>query len=214
MKKGIIFDLDGTLLDTIIDISEAVNFVLEEHKFPIHNTDSYKMFIGNGLEVLSRRALPKSVPEERFQILFSEIKVSFEKRQNTKTAAYEGVLSLLKELNNKGVKVAILSNKLHEFMDSTISRYFSDIRFEVIFGTRKGVKPKPSPEGVYQILEFFQLSKEDCFFVGDTSTDINTGINAGLETIGVTWGFRDKKELQEAKASFIVDKPSEILSLL
>lgn len=214
MKKGIIFDLDGTLLNSLIDIADAVNFVLKENKFPVHEFESYKQFIGNGIEVLAKKALPQNISDNDFKRHFDEIKSSYEIRQNTRTAPYDGIIELLEELNKQGIMVSVLSNKPHEFVEPTVKRYFHNIKFEILLGSRPNIPRKPSPNSVFEILKALGLDKQDCFFVGDTSTDINTGINAGLETIGVTWGFRDREELQKAKASFIVGYPSEILSLL
>ena len=214
MKKAIIFDLDGTLLNSLVDIADAVNFVLKKNGFKEYTFEDYKQFIGNGIEVLARKALPTDITEEQFQKLFSEIQSSYKIRQNTRTAPYDGILELLKELNSLAVKISILSNKPHEFVGPTVERYFKDIRFELAFGSRKGVARKPNPEAVYEILETLKIEKTDCLFVGDTSTDINTGKNAGMETLGVTWGFRDFEELKNSGATFIIDKPRELLNIL
>ncbi len=214
MKKGVIFDLDGTLLNSLVDIADSVNFILKENQFPVHEFESYKQFIGNGIEVLAKKALPQNISEEEFRTFFSEIRSSYEIRQNTRTAPYDGIIELLEELNKQDIKIAVLSNKPHEFVEPTVKRYFPSIKFEILLGSRPNIPRKPSPDAVFEILKELKLEKKDCFFVGDTSMDINTGLSSGLETIGVTWGFRDKEELQEAKANFIVDYPSEILPLL
>jgi len=214
MKKAIIFDLDGTLLNTLVDIAEAVNSVLVQYDYPTHKENAYKKFIGNGIEVLAKKSAPNNISDENFIKFLFDIKETYRQMQNTKTKPYQGILDLLKQLNSNGVKIAILSNKPDEFMEATINRYFSEIDFEIIFGSRKGVQPKPNPEGLYTILDILKLDKSDCFFVGDTSTDIKTGVNAGLESIGVSWGFRDIDELKLAGAKYIVNQPKEILDLL
>jgi len=214
MKKGIIFDLDGTLLNSLVDIADAVNFVLEQNHFPVHEFDAYKQFIGNGIDVLARKALPKDISKSDFNLYFEEIKVSYKLRQNTRTAPYDGILSLLEELNRKDIKIAILSNKPHEFVEPTVNRYFPNIKFEIMLGSRPNTPRKPHPEAVYEILDYLTLKKEECFFIGDTSTDINTGKNANIDSIGVTWGFRDKEELKNSGAKFIVDIPSQILNFI
>ena len=214
MKKAVIFDLDGTLLNTLVDISEAVNFVLNQYGFPIHKEGEYKKFIGNGIEVLAKKSAPNTISDNNFVKFLFDVKETYKKMQNTRTAPYNGIVHLLKQLNSEGIKIAILSNKPDDFMDETINRYFSDIKFEVFLGSRKGVQPKPSSEGVIHILDILGLDKKDCFFVGDTSTDIKTGINSGIEAIGVSWGFREIDELKLAGASYIVNQPKEILGLL
>ena len=214
MKKAIIFDLDGTLLNTLTDISEAVNVVLNQYGFPIHEELAYRKFIGNGIEVLARKSVPKDISEDKFIEFLFDVKETYRRMQNTKTAPYRGILDLLKRLNTEGIKIAVLSNKPNEFMEETIARYFSEIKFEVVFGARKGVEPKPNPEGVYEILDILNLEKSACFFVGDTTTDIKTGVNAGIDAIGVTWGFTEPKEIIEAGANYTVNHPKEIHELL
>ena len=214
MKKGIIFDLDGTLLNSLVDIADAVNFVLKKNQFPIHDFKAYKQFIGNGLEVLSRKSLPQNISDEEFANYFYEIKESYQLRQNTRTAPYDGIVELLEELNKQSVKISILSNKPHEFVEPTVKRYFSKIKFEILLGSRSDVPRKPNPQAVFEILKELELEKEDCYFVGDTATDINTGNNSGLDTIGVLWGFRGPDELKGAGATYIIDSPSKVLDLL
>ena len=214
MKKAIIFDLDGTLLNTLTDISEAVNFVLNQYDFPIHEELAYRKFIGNGIEVLARKSAPKDITEDKFIEFLFDVKETYRSMQNTKTAPYHGILDLLKRLNTEGIRIAVLSNKPNEFMEATMNRYFSEIKFEVVFGARIGVEPKPNPEGVYEILDILNLEKSDCFFVGDTSTDIKTGVNASVDAIGVTWGFTELEEIKLAGANYIVNHPKEIFDLL
>ena len=214
MKKGIIFDLDGTLLNSLVDIADAVNFVLKKNQFPIHEFEAYKKFIGNGIEVLSRKALPQNISDIEFSNYFYEIKESYQLRQNTRTLPYKGILELLEELNRIGIKIAILSNKPHEFVEPTVKMYFPNIKFEILLGSRLDVPRKPNPEAVFEILRILGLERKDCFFVGDTATDINTGNNSGLDTIGVLWGFRGVEELKSEGATYIVDSPDEILSLI
>jgi len=213
-KKALIFDLDGTLLNSLIDIADAVNFVLDQHNFDTYEFDAYKNFIGNGIEVLARKALPQNLKEEEFQVLFSEIKASYQIRQNTKTAAYEGIISMLEEAQARGFKLAVLSNKPHEFVPPTIERYFKNIDFNYSFGSREGIEKKPKPDAVLELLNLMSLKAEECFFVGDTSTDIMTANNAKMDSIGVLWGFRDRKELEGANATYIIGHPKEILDLI
>lgn len=213
-KKALIFDLDGTLLNSLVDIADAVNFVLEQHHFKVHAFDAYKNFIGNGIEVLARKALPQNLTEDEFQTLFSEIKASYKIRQNTKTAAYDGIIPMLEEAQAKGLMLAVLSNKPHEFVPPTIERYFQGIKFSYTFGSREGVEKKPKPDAVFELLDKMGLKQEDCFFIGDTSTDIMTANNAKMESIGVLWGFRNRVELENAGANYIISHPKELLKLI
>ncbi|OYT10980.1 MAG: hypothetical protein B6I18_06250 [Bacteroidetes bacterium 4572_112] len=214
MKKAVIFDLDGTLLNTLIDLQESVNGVLAKHNFPTHHIDKYKYFLGNGIEVLTRKAFPKDVNDTDFEKYLSEVKTEYSSRQTSKTRPYDGIPELLKELNNKGIKIAILSNKPNEFARPTVEHFFGDIKFEVVFGARQEVARKPSAEAVTEILDIFGLQKEDCLFVGDSETDMQTGVNAGMQAVGVSWGFRTVDEMKENGASFIIDKPEELFLII
>ena len=214
MKKAVIFDLDGTLLDTLTDIMESVNKVLKKYQFPTHDLEAYKYFIGSGIGVLTQKSFPQNLSAEDFELYLSEVMIEYESRQTLKTQPYSGIIEMLESLNHKGIKIAILSNKPDAFAKPTVEHFFPNIKFEVVFGSREHVNRKPAPDAVFEILDLLHLEKEDCFFVGDTSTDIRTGVSAGLQTIGVSWGFRTVKELKNAGATYIIDTPEEIFSLL
>ena len=214
IKKAIIFDLDGTLLDTLTDIMESVNFVLKKHSFPIHDLQAYKYFIGSGIGVLTQKAFPQDISDIDFEIYLNEVMIEYEARQTLRTKPYDGIVEMLQELNRLGVKIAILSNKPDEFAKPTVAHFFPTIKFELVLGSRINVPRKPAPDGVYDILYFLQIQKSDCYFVGDTSTDIYTGINAGLDTIGVSWGFRTIEELNGAGAKYIINQPIDLFELL
>lgn len=214
MKKAILFDLDGTLLNTLTDIADSVNEVLEKYHFPTHQLDDYKYFIGNGIEVLAKKALPSSISENEFKTLLAQIKATYFKNQNHKTAPYEGIVEMLKQIEQLNFKIAIFSNKPHDFVEPTVKHYFPDNTFDFMFGSRDGFPKKPDPKVTQHILNLLELQAEDCYFIGDTATDILTGKNANIETIGVLWGFRNRNELSEAGADFIVQKPSEIIDII
>ncbi len=213
MKDTIIFDLDGTLLDTITDIATSVNQILDKYHLPTHSIDTYKYFVGNGFAKLTRRAIPKDITGETFDNISKEMKDNYRNNCKSQTQPYEGIPELLKTLNDKNIKIAVLSNKPHEFVKPTMDAYFPDIQFEILLGARPNVPVKPAPDGVYEIIKKLNCQKEDCLFVGDTSIDIQTGVSAGLDAIGVLWGFRKKEELIDAGAKHIVDKPYQILDL-
>ena len=210
MKKAVIFDLDGTLLDTLTDIMESVNIVLKRYNFPTHDLDAYKYFIGSGISVLTQKAFPDYISEREFAVYLSEVMREYEARQTLRTKPYDGIMEMLERLNKDGVKIAILSNKPDEFAKPTVAHFFPNIKFEVVFGSRSDVARKPAPDAVFEILDILNLKKEDCYFVGDTSTDMRTAVNAGVDAIGVSWGFRTVDELNGAGAKCIIDYPMDI----
>ncbi len=214
MKKAIIFDLDGTLLDTLTDIMESVNNVLNKYNFPTHEMQAYKYFIGNGIEVLTRKAFPKDISESEFRNYFQEVKQEYELRQTLRTQPYKGIEEMLIKLLDKGISISILSNKPDEFAKPTVKHFFPNIKFDIVYGSRIGVERKPSPNAVFEILEKLRLKKEECYFVGDTAIDMQTAVNAGVDGIGVSWGFRTIKELQDNGSKYIINSPIEIFKLI
>jgi phosphoglycolate phosphatase len=214
MKKAVIFDLDGTLLDTLTDIMESVNKVLELHNFPIHNLQAYKYFIGSGIGVLTQKAFPQDISESDFELYLSEVMTEYEARQTLRTKPYDGIVEMLEQLNAAGILISILSNKPDEFAKPTVKHFFPKIKFEMVFGSRENVARKPAPDAVFEILELLNLDKSDCLFVGDTSTDIRTAVNAGVDAVGVSWGFRTIEELNGAGAKYIIDQPKELFVII
>ena len=214
MIKAVIFDLDGTLLNSLIDIMDSVNIVLKEHNLPTHSLDDYKMFIGNGIEVLAKKSLQDKYSNINFDDFLMRVKEIYSERQILKTKPYDGITKMLKSLNDLSIKIAILSNKPNEFTKHVVNHFFNDINFEIILGSRKDVPRKPNPQAVFEILENLNIEKDNAIFVGDTSTDMQTGKNAGLKTIGVSWGFRSVNELKDNGADFIVNNPNEIIKII
>ena len=214
MKKAVIFDLDGTLLDTLTDIMESVNKVLELHNFPTHDLQAYKYFIGSGIGVLTQKAFPQDITDIEFSNYLAEVMTEYEARQTLRTKPYNGIMEMLQRLNKEGIMIAILSNKPDEFAKPTVKHFFPNINFEMVFGSRENVARKPSPDAVFEILELLKLDKSDCLFVGDTSTDIRTAVNAGVDAVGVSWGFRTIEELNRAGAKYIIDQPEELFDII
>jgi phosphoglycolate phosphatase len=213
MKKRdlFIFDLDGTLLNSLIDIAEAVNTVLERWNQPTHPLEAYNYFVGKGIKVLAERALPTTFDKNHFAAFLAEVEVEYAKRQTLKTKPYDGIMDMLKALNSQKVQIAILSNKPDEFTQKVVNHFFSEIEFSIVLGAREQVPRKPDPSAVFEILNFCGVGKDSAAFVGDTATDMHTGNNAGMYSIGVSWGFRKVDELNAAGANAIINHPQELL---
>lgn len=215
MTKLCIFDLDGTLMDTIPAISHFGNSALTKFGFPEIAPDRYKLLVGNGRDLLIHRMLKEfdADTDENYENVGKAYDTAYEADPLYKTAPYDGVLDLLDNLKEKGMKLAVLSNKPDNVTQDVVRLFFGD-RFDVIAGQKKGVKVKPDPEGVFIILDELGVTADECFFIGDTYVDISTGKNAGIESIGVLWGFRDEAELKGAGADHIVAHPAEISKII
>lgn len=216
MKKieAVIFDLDGTLLNTVEDIMDSVNSVLQKYGFPLHSLEEYLFFIGDGIEELVKRALPEN---RRNNKITSEclllVKQEYKKRWHIKTKPYEGVKEMLFGLSRTGIKLSVFSNKPHDFTTITVKYYFPEINFDVVLGAKEGNPKKPDPWGALYIAEMISVSPKKILYLGDTKTDITTAKRAGMISTGAAWGFRGKKELEEAEADYLVDFPVQFLQL-
>jgi phosphoglycolate phosphatase len=211
MYKACIFDLDGTLLDTLTAISYTGNLTFQEFGMEPFEKEEYKYFVGDGAGNLVARAMKKrGIPEEQYEEILDRYQENFAKHCMYQVHPYEGIPELLSSLKEAGVKIAVLSNKPHERTIENIETMFGKGYFDHIQGEQKEVRRKPDPSGVFQIMNRFGLSREDCLYIGDTNTDMQTGKNAGLSTVGVTWGFRPEEELQAFHPAHIAHHPSEI----
>lgn len=214
MKKLIIFDLDGTLLNTIADLAGSTNHALKQCGFPEHETGEYPFFVGNGINKLFERALPEGEKsEENVLRVRKEFVPYYDKHNADFSTPYPGIPELLKTLQEKGLMLAVASNKYQSATEKLIAHYFPAIRFVAVFGQREGITPKPDPTIVHDILSIAQTDKEDVLYVGDSGVDMQTAINSGVTSCGVTWGFRPRAELEAFKPDYMVDSPEEILSL-
>jgi phosphoglycolate phosphatase len=210
-----IFDLDGTLLNTIDDLATACNRALRLSGFPEHPVDAYKIFVGDGIHNMIMRALP---PESRDDAAVRErVEASFDEYYKDHgqdfTGPYDGILELLAALQAEGVKVTVLSNKPHRFMPALMERYFPGV-IDLAFGQRDNVPIKPDPAAVHEIISLMGIDHSRCVYIGDTGTDVDTAVNAELPPVGVLWGFRTKEELVSHGAKWIIDKPSELLKIV
>lgn len=212
--KAVIFDLDGTLLNTIDDIADSMNSILKRYGLPLHTVPEYKYFVGDGMANLVRRSAPGAeaagYPWSRLE---TEYNAEYLLRQADKTRPYDGIPELLTALNGRGVKIAVLSNKPHDATLRIIARYFPDIHFDAIIGQRPGYPVKPDPGGALEILGIMGEPPDETLYVGDTGTDMRTAKAAGLQAAGVLWGFREKDELAENGAGLFIRRPLDLLDL-
>jgi phosphoglycolate phosphatase len=213
--KAVIFDLDGTLLDTLEDIADAANSTLAKHGFPSHEADAYRYFIGDGVPMLMFRALP---PEKRNDDLIADCVTAFRKEygQNwsVNTRPYKGVPELLDALAARKVKMAVLSNKPDDFTKRCVETFLQDWPFEMILGLRQGAPQKPDPTGALEIAEHLDIAPAHVLYLGDSAVDMKTAVNAGMFPIGALWGFRTLGELVENGARATIEQPMELLNYL
>ncbi len=212
MKKiAAVFDLDGTLLDTIDDLAYAVNTALTENGFPTHPREAYYYFVGNGARTLVQRALPKDVEKTVFEAVYARYSELYEAHWNVFTKPYDGILDLLAALRADGVPLGVVSNKVHDRTLEVIDTYFPNT-FDAVFGNRPGVPLKPDPAGVFDALAALDCDPSHAFYLGDTGVDIETGKRAGIYSAGALWGFRTADELTQAGADILCASPSDALA--
>lgn len=216
MKKAVVFDLDGTLTDTIASIKISADKAVGKYGFGPFSEEQYKYFVGDGAATLIERCLEAGGDKEQkyFKGAFKEYQKVFEEYCMYKVEPYAGIIELLAALKERGIRLAVLSNKPHERTKEVISTIFCEECFDVVRGQMDGVPKKPSPEGVFKILEELSLNAEDILYLGDTGTDMQTGKSAGAFTIGALWGFRQKEELIENGADAIIENPLQLLDYL
>lgn len=214
-KRLAIFDLDGTLLNTIADLATATNQALEACGFPSHPISAYPMFVGNGINKLFERALPcEACTEENVLNIRAHFLPYYDEHNADLSTPYPGIPQLLEHLQAMGMQLAVASNKYQRATEKLIRHYFPTIRFGVIFGQREGVPIKPHPQVVEEILTLIPVNKEEVIYIGDSGVDMQTAHNAGVESIGVTWGFRPREELVQHSPTYIVDTAEELMGII
>lgn len=213
-NKAIIFDLDGTLIDSLEDIAVCMNQVLEELNIPSHKIEDYKYFVGGGISILVDNALDKNTDEETKELVTNRFKVVYDQKLHEKTKPYKGIYELLDELVKLDFKIGILSNKPHEFTIEYAKNLFSKYNMQEIHGQKKEIPKKPDPIAAINIAKSFNTPCEEVYFVGDTMVDMQTAVNAKMIGIGVLWGFRDEDELTSNGATFVVEHPLDILDIV
>lgn len=219
MKKMIklaIFDLDGTLLDTLGDIAGACNHALAACGCPMHETDKYRTFVGRGIMNLFRSALPEGQRTEDMVMRMKDNFVPYyDEHKNDLTRPYPGILELLDGLTAKGIRLAVASNKYQEATEELVARYFGDYRFVCVLGQRDGHPIKPDAGIIIEAMETCDgLCPDEVIYCGDSDVDMQTGKNAGVKTIGVTWGFRSREELAAYSPCLLADNPEEIYNFI
>ncbi|MBO4976297.1 MAG: HAD family hydrolase [Lachnospiraceae bacterium] len=213
MKKAVIFDLDGTLSDSLASIKYCADLAVEPLGMGPFTSQQYKYFVGDGAANLIKRCLAAGGDAEltHFDEAFARYREIFKENCMYEVKPYDGIRELLAELKNRGLKIAVLSNKPHAETINVIETLFGKGYFDIIQGQKPDVPIKPSPEGVFRILEQLQMTSEEILYLGDTCTDMQTGKSAGAFTVGALWGFRDRQELEENHADAIVAHPLELL---
>lgn len=212
----IVFDCDGTILNTLEDLMDTMNYVLIKHSYPTRSYEEIRSFVGNGLAKLVDRSIPSLTPpisDKEKATMLQEFKTYYADHCNDKTAPYPGIYELLKELKEQGYKLAVVSNKVQEGVTALNNQYFKEY-FTVAIGETPNRKRKPEPDMVLAALEELQSKPEEAIYIGDSEVDLATAKNSGLLPIAVTWGFRDEDVLRELGAEYIAKEPEDILSLL
>lgn len=213
--KACIFDLDGTLTDSVKSLAYSANLTLKDLGYEPQPEECFKLFAGDGRKVLLERVL-KASGDEALVHLEEAIKIYdgyFSKNSMYEVKPYAGILETLQSLKEKGMHLAVLSNKPHKEAVKVVETIFGTEMFEIIRGQQEGIERKPSPVGALMIAEQLKVKTEECLYIGDTNTDMQTGNSAGMNTVGVTWGFRERKELEDNHARYIIDIPQELVAL-
>ena len=213
MIKAVLFDLDGTLADSLEDLADSTNYALKKAGFPAHETEKYKYFVGDGIPMLIERALPdgEKTAENRENCL--EYFLSrYREHYFDKTRAYDGIIPLLTSLKNDGFKIAVISNKAQEMAEKVVKKLFGDM-FDAVQGQTDSIPKKPDPTVALEIMRQLNISKDNTAFAGDSDVDIHTAENSGIVSVGCSWGFRSVETLREAGADYIIDSPLEMAEL-
>lgn len=209
----VIFDMDGTILNTLDDMTDSCNVILKKHGMPLHTVEEIRFMVGNGIPKLIERAIPNGKNNSEFDAVLKEFLEYYEEHCAIKTAPYAGIPECIKNLREAGIKIAVNTNKIEPAAIALCDDYFPGL-FDIISGSRAGMPPKPAPDGIYEILKRAGMDgkseNQKAVFIGDSDVDMQTGINAGLDVIGVDWGFRGKEFLREHGAEVVVMNAAEL----
>lgn len=214
-KQLVIFDLDGTLLDTVADLANATNQALAKCGYPTHPTEAYYRFVGNGINKLFARALPEEArTEENVQRIRTLFIPYYNEHNADDSRPYPGIVELLTHLQDQGIQLAVASNKYQQATAKLVSHFFPGIRFAAVYGQREGIPIKPDPTIVNDILSATGISRARTLYIGDSGVDMQTARNASVESVGITWGFRDEEELRTNGAAHIIHNAKDIQELI
>lgn len=212
--KAFIFDLDGTLIDSLADIAESINRMLDARGYPRCEQEIFKQMVGDGMEKLVERALPEKVrSEELIKICVEEYRANYDKLWNVQTRPYAGIVEMLAELKGRGVKLGVISNKAHRFTVPMTEHFFGKTCFDHILGQRAEVPRKPAPDGAHEMAAFLGLRTDEMAYVGDSGIDMAFAKASGMLAIGVRWGFRSEVELSEHGADVLISSPKDLFDL-
>ena len=213
MYKLAVFDMDGTILDTLEDLKDSTNFALEKCGYPTRTYDEVRRFVGNGIRKLIERAVPEGLTTEQIDRVHEVFTEHYKVHCADKTKAYDGIKPLLEKLRANGVKTAVVSNKADYGVQELCKEYFDGL-FDYAVGEREGIRRKPAPDAVNEALRVLGIDKSEAVYIGDSDVDFETAKNAGLPCISVLWGFRDEEFLREKGATLFVHDPAEIYDII
>ncbi len=213
MIKAIIFDLDGTLLYTLEDLKDSVNFALEQFNYPLKTVDEVRNFVGNGVKLLVERSIPNGAKNPNLEQVLKVFKTHYAENMYNKTKPFDGINEMLDKLKQKGIRLAVVSNKFDFAVKELCQRYFGK-KIEIAVGESESVRKKPAPDSVLKVMEILNCNNDETFYVGDSEVDIQTAVNCNLKCISVTWGYKSRKFLIENDAKIIVDTPKDLLNFV
>lgn len=209
-----IFDLDGTLLNSITDLGNACNVALKQFGYPLHDEQAYKKFVGNGIYKLVERSLPKEARNQENVLKVKAIFDAYYKAHSLdETRPYPGIELLLMKLKEKGIHCGVVTNKAHEYAVELTQKFFA-ATIEKTLGQREGIPTKPHPQGVLEMMTYFQVEPSECLYIGDSNVDIQTAKAAGVTSIGVLWGFREAKELENEGANYLAENVKDLEKII
>ncbi|MDB6004486.1 MAG: hypothetical protein JWR15_1473 [Prosthecobacter sp.] len=212
--KAFIFDLDGTLIDSLADIAESINRMLDARGYPRCEKEVFKQMVGDGMEKLVERALPEAVrSDELIKVCVEEYRAKYDLLWQAETRPYEGIVEMLAELQSRGVKLGVVSNKAHRFTVPMTEHFFGSTVFDHILGQRAEVPRKPDAAGAHEMAAFLGLKTEEMAYVGDSGIDMQFAKTSGMRAVGVRWGFRSEAELIECGADVLISRPEELFDL-